>query len=466
MVCGAERRTWSELRANVDGLAATLRTRFEPDTVVSVLGGTSIDYVEAVIAVLDAGLIALPLDVRYPVSELSRALELGEPAAVVAADAAGVGLGAQLTPPVIELDSLRTGDPAPTGDSPTPAADTPALLLFTSGTAGNPRLAMLSRANMAASINQTIAHSPHLAEPTQVLLGVMPLSHVLGLVSVVGVALAAGATLVLAPDPSVAAVVDAVQTHRVRVLVAPPVFWFRLAEGGPDPVRLASVELLISGAAPLSGSLAKRVHELVGVPMRQGYGLTEASPALTSSAGLDVPPTSVGRPLPGVEMRLVDDYGDDALVGDVGEVWARGANIFLGYWRDPDATAAVLDADGWLRTGDLGVVDESGCLYIVGRSKDQIIVAGFNVHPGEVEERIVEHPGVEAAAVIGEPDREYGEVVVAHIVAGAQRPTIEDLQAHCRVRLAGYKVPSRWVFVDELPQGFNGKLRRRSLRSN
>jgi acyl-CoA synthetase (AMP-forming)/AMP-acid ligase II len=170
--------------------------------------------------------------------------------------------------------------------------------------------------------------------------------------------------------------------------------------------------------------------------------------------------------LPGVELRLVDDEGGDAPVGDVGEVWARGDNIFLGYLGDPAATSAVVDPDGWLHTGDLAVVDDRGHLFIVGRSKDQIIVAGFNVHPGEVEELLVSDPAVEAAAVVGEPDREYGEVVVAYVVAApGATPDHEGLARLCRSRLAGYKCPARFEVVAELPSTATGKVKRRAFRS-
>jgi acyl-CoA synthetase (AMP-forming)/AMP-acid ligase II len=162
---------------------------------------------------------------------------------------------------------------------------------------------------------------------------------------------------------------------------------------------------------------------------------------------------------------LVDEQGDDVPVGDVGELWAQGANVFTGYLGDPEATAAVIDEEGWLHTGDLAVVDENGFFYIVGRNKDQIVVSGFNVYPGEVEDRLMEHHSVEAAAVVGNPDPEYGELVVAYIVAARGMEADPDvLEAHCRTRLAGYKVPSRFEIVNDLPRGATGKLRRHVLR--
>jgi long-chain acyl-CoA synthetase len=253
--------------------------------------------------------------------------------------------------------------------------------------------------------------------------------------------------------------------NQVTFLVAPPVFWFRLANSEVDPAMLASVTMTLSGAAPLTGAVADKMADRFGLKLRQGYGLTEASPGLTSAVGTEAPATSVGRPMPGVKLRLVDEHGDDVLIGDVGELWAQGPNVFSGYLGDPEATATVIDGDGWLHTGDLAVVDENGFLYIVGRNKDQIIVSGFNVHPGEVEDCLMEHHSVEAAAVIGNPDPEYGEVVVAYVVPARGMEADPDvLEAHCRTRLVGYKVPSRFEIVDELPRGATGKLQRRILR--
>lgn len=462
LVCGDDQLTWAELRHRIGQVTGRLSERIAPGDVVVVIGETSNEFVEVVLGSLAAGATVLPLHPRYPVAELSYACELAQPAMVVSVGSAGTA--AELSAAPVDASDLLTGEAADAIDVDEHQA---ALLMFTSGTAGSPRLAMLSRANLAASIRSTMTSSDRLADIVRVVLGVMPLSHVLGLVSVLGVSLAAGATLVLAPETDVDTVVNLVDSHQVTLLVAPPVFWYRLAEAAPATSRLTSVELGLSGAAPLQGALAARVEDVLGIRLRQGYGLTEASPGLTTSVDTDAPATSVGRPLPGVQLRLVDEFGDDALVGDVGEVWARGDNVFLGYLGDPEATAAVLDADGWLRTGDLAVVDENGHLFIVGRNKDQIICAGFNVHPGEVEDWLSTHAAVAEAAVVGEPDREYGEAVVAFVVpAAGETLDVDELRRHCRTRLAGYKVPSRFEVVDELPRGLGGKLQRRALRSS
>jgi long-chain acyl-CoA synthetase len=211
--------------------------------------------------------------------------------------------------------------------------------------------------------------------------------------------------------------------------------------------------------------VAETFQRKFGVTITEGYGLTEASPVVTTSAGVATKPGSIGVPLPGVRVRLVDPEGDDVLIGDAGELWVQGDNVFAGYWEDADATAAALTADGWLRTGDVAVVDDDGFLFLVDRVKDLIIVSGFNVFPAEVEEVLLEHPGIEAAAVVGVPHPYSGEAVKAFVVVKPGRSLDEDdVIAFAADRLARYKCPDKVMFVDELPQGASGKILRRALR--
>jgi len=235
-------------------------------------------------------------------------------------------------------------------------------------------------------------------------------------------------------------------------------------EAGP----LVAVRRAVSGAAALEPAVARRFEELFGVPVWQGYGLTEASPAVATSLGTGRNrPGSVGRPLPGVEIRLVDEEGDDVLQGDPGEIWVRGPNVFAGYWRDSEATAAVRGDDGWLRTGDVGVVGDEGDLFVVDRQKDLIIVSGFNVFPAEVEKVVCDMEVVAEAVVVGRSDPDTGEAVEAVVVA---RPgavvTEDDVRSFCSARLARYKCPTSVRFVSELPRGLVGKALRRALRGD
>jgi long-chain acyl-CoA synthetase len=207
------------------------------------------------------------------------------------------------------------------------------------------------------------------------------------------------------------------------------------------------------------------LEDRLGVHVEEGYGLTEASPVVTSATGSSAPRGSVGAPLPGVDVRLVDADGTDALIGDAGELWVRGPNVFRGYWQEPEASSSALTPDGWLRTGDIAIVDDNGHLFLVDRVKDLIIVSGFNVFPAEVEDVLIEHPAVDAVAVIGVPHPHSGEAVKAYVVLEAGSSAEEDdLIDWCAERLASYKCPTKVMFVDELPQGLAGKVLRRALR--
>lgn len=375
-----------------------------------------------------------------------------------------------LAPEGVELDGARRieslfgGAPAPVVER---VATDLAALMFTAGTGGTPKAAMLTHGNLVANIEQVQRHPGRTVTSGDVALGVLPLFHIFGLNVVLGLTLAAGACVVLVErfDPS-----TSLETIRERgvtlVSGAPPMYaaWTEVA--GADPAAFAKVRLATSGAAPLPEETAAGFQRRFGVPIRQGYGLTEAAPVVSSALpeGPDKP-TSIGLPMPGVEVRLVDEGGDDALAGDAGEIWVRGPNVFSGYWENPDATAAALTADGWLRTGDVAVTDDDGWLYIVDRAKDLIIVSGFNVYPAEVEDALLEHPGIAGVAVVGVAHPHSGETVKAFVVAEPGRLLEEDeVIEFCASRLARYKCPTKVMFVESLPQGLGGKVLRRALR--
>jgi long-chain acyl-CoA synthetase len=250
--------------------------------------------------------------------------------------------------------------------------------------------------------------------------------------------------------------------------------WADLPDGDAGGASsLAGVRRAISGAAALDADVAVRFERRFGIEIWQGYGLTESSPAVSTSLGTGRNrPGSVGRPLPGVDVQLVDEEDEPVLEGDTGEIWVRGENVFAGYWRDAEATAQVLTGDGWLRTGDIGVIGEEGDLFVVDRSKDLVIVSGFNVFPAEVERVLESHPGVAEAAVVGVRDGD-GEAVRAYVVpvagswpdglAAPKGITEAELISHCARMLARYKCPSAVVFVRSLPRGLQGKVMRRSV---
>jgi long-chain acyl-CoA synthetase len=283
---------------------------------------------------------------------------------------------------------------------------------------------------------------------------------------VLGLSLYAGSRVVLIERFDPTSALEAVQRHGVTILPGAPAMWTAwssLADVPDD--AFASVRIAASGAAKLPLEVGETFKHRFGVAIREGYGLTEASPVVTTSAGDQEKPGSIGAPLPGVRVRLVDADGEDVLVGDAGEIWVAGPNVFKGYWNDAAATAGALTDDGWLRTGDVAVVDDDGQLFLVDRVKDLIIVSGFNVYPAEVESVLLEHPAVEACAVIGVSHPYTGEAVKAYVTVTPGRSVEEDdLIAFCAERLARYKCPEKVMFVDELPVGATGKVLRRSLQ--
>jgi long-chain acyl-CoA synthetase len=469
--------TYGELAGQVErfrgGLASLGVGR--GDRVALVLGNSR-QFVVGYLATIGLGAVAVPLNPASPGPELG-----GEIAAVgvkvVIVDKVSAGhwshidrIGVPSVEVVVHTEAGIDGTIAfdeLLASQPLPAVDLDpsdlAVLMFTSGTAGAPRAAMLSHGNLMANLDQSLSAEGHI-DAHDVIFGVLPLFHIFGLNVVVGLGLRVGATLLLVQrfDPSTA--VQSIQDRRVTVIPGAPGLWAAFAHFDDlAPDAFASVRLALSGASRLPISVAEAMRDRFGVEIREGYGLTEASPIVTTSTGAPVRFGSVGRVLAGVEIRLVCAEGD-ALVGDVGEILVRGPNVFSGYYEDPEATAAVLSDDGWLHTGDMGTTDDDGYLYLVDRSKDLIIVSGFNVYPAEVEEMLVLHPAVVEAAVVGVPHPHTGEAVKAYVVTVPGADVDEDtLIEHSLDHLARYKCPSKVIFVDALPRNVSGKLVRRSL---
>jgi len=326
---------------------------------------------------------------------------------------------------------------------------------------------VLTHGNLTSNLHQMLAVPGKLLDQEDVGLAAVPFFHVFGLNVVLGLTFATGAALVCEERFEPEAALKLVEERGVTVVAgAPPMFadWADMPEGHMG--SFSKVRLLLSGAAALSPDVAARFTSRFGVPIWQGYGLTEASPAVSTSVGLPAPrPGSVGRPLPGIEIRLVDDSGDDALSDDPGEILVRGPNVFHGYWRDAAATAEILDDEGWLHTGDVGVLDGAGELHVVDRLKDLIIVSGFNVIPAEVERVLQGIDGVKEALVIGSPHDRTGEAVEAVVVLETGTTlTSDEIMAHASRHLAHYKVPTKVRFADSLPHGLAGKALRHAVR--
>ena len=435
---------------------------------VVVLGLNNETLVTAHLAILGIGAVSVPLNPQSPPAELARELAMVEPSVTVAdthsSQAMAAAISAIGASSIRQLDpeELEAGDPAPVV-SVEPGS--PAVLLFTSGTGGPPKPAVLTHANLIAGLRAVLSLPVDLAGYPHVFIGVIPLFHVFGLNMVLHLSLATGATLVLADFDGPAETLALIETNKVTVVAGPPTLWRAFTRvPGASRETMASVLLAVSGAAKLPPQLKLDVLEQLGVDLDEGYGLTESSAVVAGSMTTDAPLGSVGRLLPGVEARIVDNDEQDCLIGDPGELWVRGPMIFPGYWGHDSSEPAPLTDEGWLRTGDVAVVDEDGYIAIVDRRKDIIIVSGFNVFPAEVEAVIQSHPDVASVGVIGEPSEATGEAVVAFVVP-EEGTTVdpEALGEHCRRELARYKVPTKLNIAADLPVGPTGKLQRNLL---
>jgi long-chain acyl-CoA synthetase len=449
---------------------------------VALVAGNVPEFVYALYGIMRAGGVACPLNVMLTPEEIGYILaDAG--AKVVVADLASLPGLLSVRDRLGELETVVVigGPPAPPGtvsfeeilssEAERPSVDLApddlAVIAYTAGTTAAPKGAMLTHGNLLANLDQMMS-VPALAEAEEdVALLALPLFHIYAMNVILGLGVRTGATAVLVERFDPAETLELVERHSVTVLFgAPPMFsgWLALAEAGPGP-DLSSVRLAVSGAAPLPGEVLEAFQQRFGITIWEGYGLTESAPAVTTTAlGPVAKPNSIGLPLPGLEVRLVDEGGEDAEEGDPGEIWVRGPNVFAGYWNRPEETERVLE-EGWLKTGDVAYRDEDGYLYIVDRKKDLIIVSGFNVFPKEVEEALEQHPRVEEAAVVGIPDERTGEAVQAWVVPREGTSiTADELTEFVRGYLARFKVPKDIQVVEDLPHHVTGKVLRRALR--
>jgi long-chain acyl-CoA synthetase len=444
------------------------------------------EFAVAYFGVLRAGLVVVPVNPGYTARELRHVLAdsgavvlIGTPEVVAAVDTVradlpalrhsyrlggGPGSGAQLSALL-----APGGDP---GDPGTGGEDL-AALLYTSGTAGAPKGAMLSHRALLANLAQLARVEPPLVGPDDVVLLALPLFHAYGLNTGLGSVAYHGATGVLVERFDPVDTLQRVARHRVTaILGVPPMFiaWSLLPNSGD---ALTTVRLLVSGAAPLEQAAATRFTAATARPIMEGYGLTETAPVLTSTVVSPVPKAgSIGRPIPGVELRLVAADGsvvwpttvddqDEEDGADPGEIVVRGPNLFSGYW--PDGRDGP-DPEGWWATGDIAYADDDGDLFLVDRLGELILVSGFNVYPHEIEQVLVAHPGVADAVAVGIPHPYTGQTVKAYVVrAPGADVSAEDLLRHCEQGLARFKCPTAVEFVAELPYTIVGKVRKREL---
>jgi long-chain acyl-CoA synthetase len=386
-----------------------------------------------------------------------------EPAAAEAAKGAAEA-GARVIP-VTDADAaaLRTGEPL-TGWADADDDDD-ALILYTSGTTGTPKGAQLTHGNLRRNAELT-ARTLIRTGPDDVIMGCLPLFHSFGLTCGLNAAMISGACLTLLPRFDPAAALEMIARDRVTVFEGVPTMYAAmLHHPARDQADLSSLRVCVSGGAAMPVEVLRGFEAAFGCMILEGYGLSETSPVASfNHPDRERKPGSIGTPIEGVEMRLVDPDGKDVPPGEVGEIAIRGHNVMKAYWKRPEATAEAIP-DGWFRTGDLARTDEDGYFFIVDRKKELIIRGGYNVYPREVEEALYEHPSVAEVAVVGIPHDSLGEEVGAAV---ALKPglsvTPEELQAFAKERVAAYKYPRRVWLVDQLPKGPTGKILRRSVK--
>ncbi len=379
--------------------------------------------------------------------------EVGGVELVVVGDADGASPLSELIesgaePPEVEID---------------PGRDL-AVLPYSSGTTGMPKGVMLTHRNLIANVNQTNAFLR--VGPEDVLIGVLPFFHIYGMTVIMNLALHAGARIVTMPRFELEQFLDLIEAHSVtHIFIVPPIALALAKHPAVEGRDLSTLRVTMSGAAPLGAELAGQVSERIGGVVMQGYGLTETSP-VTHGNPIDpqrVKPGTIGPPVPETECRLVDpESGEDLGVGERGELWIRGPQVMSGYLNNPEATAATVDEDGWLHTGDVAVVDEDGYFQIVDRLKELIKYKGFQVPPAELEALLISHPAIADAAVIGVPDEEAGELPKAFVVAGDEVGD-EELLEFVAERVAPQKRVRLIERVEEIPKSPSGKILRRVL---
>ncbi len=494
IVDGETRLTYAELIDHARRFGAALvASGVQPGDRVGIWAPNSAEWVVAVLGLWEAGAVLVPVNTRFKGVEAADILvRSGAKLLVTVTDFLGTDYLAMLRSSGVELPELRTiviargsaSEGTESWDdfmaratdearaevarrSVAVTADDVSDILFTSGTTGVPKGVVQTHGRTLQVATDWVAMTGLTAGDRYLM--VNPYFHMFGLKAGILASVAAGATMLPEPVFDVDRVLSRVAAEQVTVLPGAPTLYQSILD---HPARgrhdLSSLRVAVTGAADIPVELIRRVVDELPFPtIVTGYGLTEGGTAAATSLGDDVETiaTTVGRPRPGFELRIVDG-GKDMPAGEPGEILLRGGSIMSHYLDDPEATAEALSEDGWLRTGDLGIVTEAGCLRIVGRSKDMFIVGGFNAYPAEIENALLRHPGIQQAAVIGIPDQRMGEVGMAFVVLHAGATTSgDDIIAWSREQMANYKVPRAVELVGELPLNATGKVVKDTLRA-
>ncbi|MDP2729221.1 MAG: long-chain-fatty-acid--CoA ligase [Dehalococcoidales bacterium] len=493
IVFEGKRYSFNELNERVNRLGnALLNLGVQKGDRVGMLQVNTNQCVEAYFAVAKIGGIYLPLNFRARGNELTYMLNTAEANALFIGERY-IDLVNSIKPELasvknfISLDSRHDGllyyeeliKSAPANEVFTDIADNDTtILMYTAGTTGFPKGVMLSHNSFSLYVLENVTPADPVTEDSNIL--TVPLYHVAGIQAMMA-AIYGGRTLVMERQFEPVEWMTLVETEKANRAMMVPTMLKQLIDH-PDFSKhdLSSLKVITYGAAPMPLEVIKRAVELFhGASFINAFGQTETASTITT-----VPPedhdltgteeekakklrhlASIGKPMADVEMKVVDEEGNDLPQGEVGEIVARGPRVMTGYWKDAEKTSKTIDKDGWVHTGDIGYVDEDGYFYLAGRATDMIIRGGENISPEEVEGVLLSHPKVEDGAIIGVPDEEWGEVPLAVVVAKkGETVTAEELMEYCRVNLASFKRPRAVVFIDELPRNPMGKIIKKELR--
>ena len=419
------------------------------------------EFIFAYLAVISLGAVIIPVNNSLVDREVDYILKDGEAALLI------TDTDLDVSCPSVDIHDLdfRARDNRAKEAPPFPedlTEDDVCALVYTSGTTGSPKGAMLTHKNLMSNVLQFVQAVDY--GPEDKILCVLPLFHCYGLTTVLHVGLYAHSTLVILRTKSPSEIINAIVKYSITIAIMVPPMYNLLARRG-DPSLMVTVRDFISGGAPIPQPVSQAFFDRFHHPVREGYGLTEASPVVSVLPADRIKYLTVGPAIPGVETKIVTGEEGPYKPGTVGELMVRGDNVMKGYWKKPEETAKVLEPDGWLHTGDLAYMDEDRFIYIVDRLKDLIIVNGENIYPGEVEDCIYEVEGVSECAVIGHPDPLRGQAVWAYVVMKEGYPFDENkIRKYMARNIASYKIPRRFIPMDALPKNASGKILKRALR--
>jgi long-chain acyl-CoA synthetase len=486
VVLGPDHTTYRELWHGARQYAAVLRERgVEPGDRVALLLPNTTHFPLAYYGVLALGAVAVPVHALLKAEEIQYVLEdSGAKTLICAAPLLGEGAkGAELAGvPVLSvmdspggvtadttverIDELAAASEPVDGFVQREPGDT-AVVLYTSGTTGKPKGAMITHLNVLMNVDASAMDS-FVIGPEDVVLGCLPLFHTFGQTCCMNTAFRVGAAVVMLPRFDGLQALQLLVDEKCTIFMGVPTMYVGLLEAAKSSDLRPKLNSALSGGAALPLTVLERFAEVFGTKVLEGYGLTETSPVATfNQKSFEPRPGTVGKAIWGVEVEIAKAELDDRIellaTGELGEIVVRGHNVFAGYLNKPEATAAAI-VDGWFRTGDLGTKDEDGYITIVDRKKDMVIRGGYNIYPREVEETLLRHPDVAQVAVIGLPDPQYGEEVCAVVIREQGASVTEaELSAWAKEHLAAYKYPRRVIFTDAFPLGPSGKVLKREL---